>query len=113
MAVEKFNDLIRKKYLQSTDPTPFQIERQLIKQRFLTNLSVETGIENINVLEKAFYPNGKANNFKIDNFKLSLQEFRQKYTLSSEMLELLDAKCFRVNGTIIESRIRKIYKNII
>lgn len=110
MTVENFNDLVNKRYLQSSEPTPFQIQKQLSKQQFLNNLSLETGIENISILETVFHPDGRANLFKINNFKTSLGEFIEKYSNAPEMLKMIDGRCFRENGRIIEKRLRKIYK---
>ena len=110
MTVENFNDLVRKRYLQSSEPTPLQIQKQLLKQQFLIDLSVGTGIEDISILEKVFHPDGRANLFKVNNFKKSLCEFIEKYPNSTDMLKLIDERCFRENGKIIEGRLRKIYK---
>jgi|GEM_PF-6310791 len=112
MTAENFQHELRKVYHPGQrEVTPFQIQREIEKQTFLRNLSQETQINNLALLEEIFHTNGKALTLKVNNFKETLKVFRESYPeKSEEMLKYIDVRCFRKDGRVVENRLRKLYK---
>lgn len=91
--------------------TPARVSRSIDKTELLAQISMETGIKDLILLEDIFHPNGRFFAHKLTPCMDSLDNLRDRYGEGFEgMLIYLDTKCFRrKTGRINE---RRLLKNI-
>ena len=87
-------------------PTPVQIQRYIGEQNFLSQLSQQTGILDLEFLQAIFFSqSGKFIPDKFQRFIISFKKMIEKY--GKEICDCLDQKCIKPNGEIQEARLRR------
>lgn len=88
--------------------TPCQIKKNLDKQHLLAELSMQTGVADLHLLESTFCPDGKFYRARFNFFCESLERLRQSG--NEDLIPFLDTKCIYKKGGISLRRLRQIRK---
>lgn len=87
-------------------PTLVQIQRYIAEQKELTEISQQSGIENLDALKKhLFSRSGNLQQQKLAVFERSLFALREKY--GDDIIQYIDEKSILPTGEINEGRVRK------